>query len=139
MFRKGNVVSGSWFDHVLSWENHTNLGNVLILYYESMKKDLPKSIRQISKFLGKNVSDTEINGISKKLCFTEMKEKAEKENTDANHTVCVLTSNRKLIFRKGTVGDWKNYFTSKQNRQFDEIFKEKMSSSDLAKCIVYEC
>lgn len=41
--------------------------------------------------------------ISKKSSFREMKARVEKEkkHSDANHTVCALTSDRKLIFRKG--------------------------------------
>lgn len=33
----------------------------------------------------------------------------------------------------GAVGDWINYFTSKQKRVFDELFTEKMKHSELAR------
>lgn len=33
----------------------------------------------------------------------------------------------------GAVGDWINYFTSKQKRVFDELFSEKMKHSELAR------
>lgn len=52
-------------------------------------------------FLGLNISDSDIQDICKKSSFSEMKSDAEKENSDPSHTVCALTSNRKLIFRKG--------------------------------------
>ncbi|KAJ1164891.1 hypothetical protein NDU88_005323 [Pleurodeles waltl] len=138
MFMQGEVVCGSWFDHILGWEEHKNDGTILILYYESMKKNLPKSIRKICSFLGLSISDQEINEASRMSSFNEMKNNVEKENHDPNHTVCALTSNRKLIFRKGAVGDWKNHFSSKQNRLFDEVYKSKMESSALAKRIRYE-
>lgn len=35
------VVYGSWFDHILSWEEHQNEMGTLFLYYESMKKVCP--------------------------------------------------------------------------------------------------
>ncbi|XP_053575686.1 sulfotransferase 6B1-like [Bombina bombina] len=138
MFLQGQVVCGPWFDHILGWEEHRNEMPTLFLYYEAMKKDLPKSIRKISTFLGINVNDDEINEICNKTSFSEMKTNVEKENTDPKHTVCSLTSNKKLIFRKGTVGDWKFYFTPKQNRLFDELYNSKMNSSYLAKQIQYE-
>ncbi|NWZ40548.1 ST6B1 Sulfotransferase, partial [Brachypodius atriceps] len=129
LFLKGNVVCGSWFDHFLSWAEHEDEKNILFLFYEDMKKDLPKAVKEITLFLNLNVSDNDIQDICKKSSFSEMKNDTEKENSDPNHTVCALTSNRKLIFRKGAVGDWKNYFTPKQNIRFQEIFNEKMKFS----------
>ncbi|KAM6092632.1 sulfotransferase 6B1-like isoform 1-T3 [Theristicus caerulescens] len=138
LFLKGDVVCGSWFDHFLSWEEHKNDKNILFLFYEDMKKDLPKIVKEISLFLDLEVSDNDIEDICKKSSFSEMKSNTEKENTDSSHTVCALTSNRKLIFRKGAVGDWKNHFTPKQNQRFEEMFNEKMKLSKMAKNLTYE-
>lgn len=38
----------------------------------------------------------------------------------------------------GTVGDWKQYFSTKQNRLFEELYNTKMNTSCLAKRIHYE-
>ncbi|XP_035167187.1 sulfotransferase 6B1-like [Oxyura jamaicensis] len=138
LFLEGDVVCGSWFDHFLSWEEHKNDKNILFLFYEDMKKDLPKIVKEISVFLDIDISDDDIQDICKKSSFSEMKNDSEKENSDPSHTVCALTSNRKLIFRKGTVGDWKNHFTPKQNLKFEEIFNEKMKLSKMAKSLTYE-
>uniref|UniRef100_A0A8B9EP39 Sulfotransferase n=1 Tax=Anser cygnoides TaxID=8845 RepID=A0A8B9EP39_ANSCY len=131
LFLEGDVVCGSWFDHFLSWEEHKNDKNILFLFYEDMKKDLPKIVKEISVFLDIDISDDNIQDICKKSSFSEMKNDTEKENSDPSHTVCALTSNRKLIFRKGIVGDWKNHFTPKQNLKFEEIFNEKMKLSKM--------
>ncbi|TKC33585.1 hypothetical protein EI555_004697 [Monodon monoceros] len=96
-----SVVYGSWFDHVLSWEEHKNAKNILIISYEEMKKDPSKTIKKITAFLGLSMSDGEINQIAWKTSFTEMKNNTTKENCDPNHTICALTSNRNLVFRKG--------------------------------------
>ncbi|XP_046291820.1 sulfotransferase 6B1-like [Marmota monax] len=134
LFLRGDVVYGSWFDHVLSWEEHKN-DNVLIIFYEEMKKDFFKSLKKITTFLGMHVNDSEINNIAWKTSFSEMKNNTVKESHDPNHTICALTSERNLVFRKGVVGDWINYFTSKQKRVFDELFTEKMKHSELARCL----
>ncbi|XP_028388875.1 sulfotransferase 6B1-like [Phyllostomus discolor] len=133
LFLRGDVVYGSWFDHILTWEDHKNDENILFIFYEEMKKDPSKSIKKITTFLGINVSEREINQIACKSSFREMKNDAAKENCDANKTICALTSNRSLVFRKGAVGDWINYFTSKQKIVFDELFAERMKHSELAR------
>lgn len=43
-----------------------------------------------------------------------------------------------FLLSAGTVGDWKHYFTNKQNRLFDEMYNTKMDSSSLAAHILYE-
>ncbi|XP_069618910.1 sulfotransferase 6B1-like [Ranitomeya imitator] len=138
MFLHGEVVCGSWFDHIWSWEQHRNEMGTLFLYYEAMKKDPFQSVRKISSFLGININDSEIHEICKKTSFSEMKIGAENEISDLSPTVCALTSNKRLIFRKGTVGDWKDYFTNKQNQLFEETYRAKMDASSLAKHIHYE-
>ncbi|KFO36564.1 sulfotransferase 6B1 [Fukomys damarensis] len=135
LFLRGEVVYGSWFDHVLSWEEHRNDKNILIIFYEEMKKDFSKSLKKITTFLEINVNDSEINKIAWKTSFSEMKNNSVKENFDPNRTVCALTSDRNLVFRKGVVGDWINYFTSNQKRVFDELFTEKMKHSELARLL----
>lgn len=49
-----------------------------------------------------------------------------------------LTYSFSILPPLGTVGDWKNHFTPKQNKLFEEMFSNKMKYSDLAKCITYE-
>lgn len=66
-----------------------------------VSQNLPKIVKEISIFLGISIGDEDIQDICKKSSFSEMKKDTEKENSDPSHTVCALTSNRKLIFRKG--------------------------------------
>lgn len=66
-----------------------------------VSQDLSRAVKKISTFLGVNVNESIISEICKKSSFGEMKSNMEKENHDPNHTVCALTSNRKLILRKG--------------------------------------
>ncbi|KAG9337304.1 hypothetical protein AGOR_G00251690 [Albula goreensis] len=140
MFLKGEVVYGSWVDHLISWERSDNDENILFVYYENLKKDLPKCVREISEFLGVRVTEDQVRDVAKKSSFSEMKERVEREKArpDNNHTVCALTSDRKLIFRKGAVGDWKNHFTAEQNSQFEALLREKINSSELASNVEYE-
>ncbi|KAM6216302.1 LOW QUALITY PROTEIN: sulfotransferase 6B1-like [Rhynchocyon petersi] len=131
LFLGEDGVCGAQFDHGLSWEEHKNEKNNLIIVYAEMKKDLFKAIKEITTFLGVQVSDSEISKIAGKTSFAERKNNAARENHGLNHTICALISNGNLVFRKA-VGDWINSFTSKM-RAFDELFTEKMKYSDLAR------
>lgn len=64
-------------------------------------QDLSKGIKKITTFLGINLHDNEINQIAWKTSFREMKNNAAEENCDPNKTICALTTNRNLVFRKG--------------------------------------
>ncbi len=50
-FIYGNVDSGDFFDHVLSWWSHRNEDNVLFLMFEDMKKDPRAAITRIATFI----------------------------------------------------------------------------------------
>lgn len=69
--------------------------------YLLIAQDLSKSIKKITTFLSINVSESEINHIAWKSSFKEMKNNAAKENCDPHKTICALTSNKNLVFRKG--------------------------------------
>jgi hypothetical protein len=59
---KGGVEFGSYFDHVSDWYTQAIRGgvdggadqNVLFLYYEDMKADLPSAVAQIARFVGRD-------------------------------------------------------------------------------------
>lgn len=58
------VVYGSWFDHVLSWEEHKNTKNILIISYEEMKK-----VSLFCHFNNENLSKIEIGNQSMNSIF----------------------------------------------------------------------
>ncbi|ELW60553.1 Sulfotransferase 1C2A, partial [Tupaia chinensis] len=111
---------------------HLNYGMLPILI-KCKGRSLYKSIKEISTILSINVSNSEVNKIAWKMCFSEMKNNAAREVCGLNRTICALTTNRNMVFKEGVVDDWINYFTSKQKRVFDELFTEKMKHKELAR------
>jgi len=123
-FIRGEVLYGSWFDHVLSWWKHKDDPNILFLKYEEMKKDLPGTIDKIAKFVGKELSKEMVERIADQVTFTAMKKEG-----NVNYT-WYKQFNGEFI-RKGQVGDWRNYFTDEQSDRLDALYTEKMAGSGL--------
>jgi hypothetical protein len=67
---------GTWTDHVLGWWRWTQeQKNVLFVYFEDMKKDLPSVVRQVASFLRvAPLSDQEVASVAQKCGFRYMQE-----------------------------------------------------------------
>ncbi|HSE44758.1 MAG TPA: sulfotransferase domain-containing protein, partial [Gemmatimonadales bacterium] len=67
---------GTWTDHVLGWWDRSQKdGNVLFLYFEDLKRDLPAIVRQVAGFLGvKPLTDQELQRVVEKCGFAYMQE-----------------------------------------------------------------
>ncbi|ESO84708.1 hypothetical protein LOTGIDRAFT_148307, partial [Lottia gigantea] len=72
-FIDGKCIYSPWWNHVLeAWKQKDN-ENVFFVKYEDMKKDIKSVIREVSKFLGKSLSEKEIDQIAEYTQFDKMK------------------------------------------------------------------
>ena len=128
-FLSGEVSFGSYLDHVLSWWEHRDEENVLFLKYEDMKKDVRSAIVRIASFIGKDLTEEEMEIILRKSSFSYMK-----NDHTANHDW--IPKERKHaeatpFIRKSVVGDWKDMFTLELSGQFDARFTHKLKAAGL--------
>ncbi len=67
---------GTWTDHVAGWwDRAQESSNVLFLYFEDMKRDLPAIVRQVADFLRvAPLSDEEVAQVARKCSFRYMQE-----------------------------------------------------------------
>ncbi|KAG8510949.1 Amine sulfotransferase, partial [Galemys pyrenaicus] len=92
-FFEGKVVGSVWFDHIRGWYEHRHDFNILFIMYEEMKKvrslfykllswnpfvlsithDLKSSVRKISKFVGKELNEDDLDAIVSQATFQNMK------------------------------------------------------------------
>lgn len=123
-FLDGEVIFGSWFDHVKSWLNAGQKDRVLYVSYEEMIKDLKDSVAKIARFLEKPLSDEVIEKIADRCLFKNMK-----KNAMSNYSLVpaeFMDQSKSEFLRKGIAGDWKNLLTAEEAEHFDTVYKEKM-------------
>ncbi|XP_055066419.2 amine sulfotransferase [Misgurnus anguillicaudatus] len=129
-FLKGNVYGNGWFEHIKTWYSNREDMNFLYITYEEMIKDLWSVVKKISLFLGKNLTPQQINMVVEHSTFQNMK-----ENPQANYQLIssnLLNHQQGTFLRKGTIGDWKNYFTVAQNERFDSVYQREMKEVPLS-------
>ncbi|KAL8186434.1 UNVERIFIED_CONTAM: hypothetical protein K2H54_070371 [Gekko kuhli] len=131
-FLAGEVLSSSWLDHVEGWYAHKDDFNILFLTYEEMKKDLRSSVLKICRFLGKKLTEEELQVVVDKATFDKMR-KDPRSNYE-NMPPELLEKDKGHFLRKGTVGDWKNIMTVAQSERFDSVFKERMQNLPVRYC-----
>ncbi|VDI67031.1 Hypothetical predicted protein [Mytilus galloprovincialis] len=121
----GKLPYGSWFDYELGMEQaeKDHPGLIYTCYYEDVKKNPTKEIKKLADFLEINVTDETIDGIAKATTFDNM----QKNKMDGSKFVS--DDGQGFIYRKGEIGDWKNYYTVAQNERYEALFKEKMKDS----------
>ncbi|NXX82080.1 ST3A1 sulfotransferase, partial [Urocolius indicus] len=125
-FLAGKVLASSWMDHVAGWYSHAKDFNILFLTYEEMKKDLRSAVLKICNFIGKKLSEEEVDSVVKQATFENMRKdpRANYENLPDD----ITAKDKGSFLRKGTVGDWKNMMTVAQSERFDKVLEEKMKT-----------
>ncbi|XP_036688175.1 bile salt sulfotransferase-like isoform X1 [Balaenoptera musculus] len=123
-FLQGNVLYGSWFDHVHNWLQMKGKENFLVILYEELQQDIQATVETLSHFLGKKLSPEELNAVLKNVSF-----KTTKDNKMSNCSLSpdIFMDQIKGFMRKGITGDWKSHFTVAQSEAFDKIYQEKMA------------
>ncbi|KAF1542695.1 Sulfotransferase 6B1, partial [Eudyptula minor] len=127
-FMNGKVGWGSYFDHAVTWNKHTEDENTMIIIYEDLKENLTASVEQIAEFFGFSPTAEQIQSIADRATFQAVKDKAQE-------TYGAVGS---ILFRKGVVGDWKNLFTEAQNQEMDAKFKVWLEGTKLGAKLKYD-
>lgn len=118
-FMSGDFIYGDWFQYERQYEQFAKTNDVMTLFYEDMKTDEEKATMKIADYLGLSLTPENAAKIAKECGISNVKERMK------NHQLS-------FMFRKGHVGDWKNYFSADQTKQFNLLFHEEMKGSSLA-------
>jgi len=125
---------GPWWSHMLGYWNEsiTKPDKVLFLKYEDLKEDAVFHVKRIVEFLDSPITQegegtTAIENIINLCRFEKMKD-LEVNKSGYIHNI----AEKKNFFRKGKIGDWKNYFSPSMIEKLSTIIEEKLSGSGLS-------
>ena len=127
-FQNGQVAYGNYIDHLAMGLSMKEKSNVMFVWYEDMKRDLIKVMKDLIKFTGwKELSDEQYQELAKHLSFSSFqKNPAVNMEPDGGNE----EDAKKIRFiRKGIVGDHKNFFSDEKSAQYD-AFLQKYSEKN---------
>ncbi|CAL4128952.1 unnamed protein product [Meganyctiphanes norvegica] len=112
------LIQGPYWQHVgQGWEKHAH-PNVHFVFYEDLKKNSMTELQKINKFLNTNLSEEELNVVKDFTNFDQMKIRKSINPMVKGKAIKAFKENEGQFLRKGTIGDWKNYFTPETEHKF---------------------
>ncbi|KAJ9560232.1 hypothetical protein OSB04_005392 [Centaurea solstitialis] len=127
---------GPFWEHVLSYWRASldSPDKILFLKYEELKKQPEVELRKLAAFMGRPFTvEEEEKGIVEevvKMCSFENLSNLEVNKTGITDLRAIKMENR-LFFRKGEIGDWKNYLSEEMKDRIDKIMDEKLKGPGL--------
>ncbi|XP_005108957.1 sulfotransferase 1C4 [Aplysia californica] len=129
-FLDGLVDNDSAFSYLRGWEKgiaETPDLKVHVLSYEEMKKHPMEELRRLSKFLGGSEDEEFLKKVFEETDFDTMQKKKAKT------TLYFDSNGLPVMYRKGTIGDWKNHFTVAQSELMDSAIQKELGDSKMFK------
>lgn len=113
LYLNEKTVSGSHWDwHRDWWEAKAEYPDTILwLQYEDMKKDLKGAISEIAEFLDLEKTDEEIEKVTDRCTFNNMKAEYDKRSGG---------DPKKSHLRSGKAGGWTDKFSEEMSSAFDE-------------------
>ncbi|XP_059171700.1 sulfotransferase 1B1-like [Physella acuta] len=119
---------GDLFDYRMEWqrgiESHPD-GSVFTSIYEEMILDPIGGVKSLNRYVDTGCSDELCEEIASACSFDNMKQ--HKEKTVQPEFQAMFQDKKIPFYRKGGVGDWKNWFTDTMNEDYDKEYKKRMS------------
>ncbi|MFS7928754.1 putative aromatic desulfoglucosinolate sulfotransferase [Helianthus anomalus] len=137
LFCEGVSHYGPVWEHVLSYWKASleSPEKILFLKYEEMMKQPAVEVRKLAAFMVKPFTDEEEEeGLVEKivkLCSFENLRNLEVNKKGAEQFSTVVKVENHEFFRKGEIGDWKNYLSVEMKERIDGIMNDKLNGSGL--------
>lgn len=108
---------------------------ILFSKYEEVKNNTVLYVKKLAEFMGYGFSvEEEKDGVVEKivrLCSFESLSNLEVNKNGKYLSIPNFTLENNMYFRKGKVGDWKNYLSDEMAARLDRIVEEKLKAPGL--------
>ncbi|XP_052800506.1 sulfotransferase 1A1-like [Mya arenaria] len=126
LYMNGPLAFIPYTDYLQEWEQvyRDQLYDMIIVYFEDMKKNTMHEVKRLADFLGVSYADELLEEISGKCQFKEMQNRYDKDmmgkyKDEVNYG----------FLRKGEVGDWKRWFTVAMSEEYDAHLQQHLAGS----------
>jgi len=114
---------GPYWQHVKEACDHRDHPNLLFMYYEELRTNLPAAIKKIAAFLGKSYTDEQVGELAAHLDIDSFR-----KNPMVNELPgCNIPS----FIGKGRVDGWKEIFTPELEAAADRWIEENTKGTDI--------
>uniref|UniRef100_A0A1B6JC27 Sulfotransferase domain-containing protein n=1 Tax=Homalodisca liturata TaxID=320908 RepID=A0A1B6JC27_9HEMI len=134
LFINDAVMWAPYWENVLTYLRKKGDKNILHLRFEDMKKDLPSIIKKTAGFLGKPLSDQQVDVLLKHLSFENMKgnDAVNMENLKGHYEILTGNKVNDHIMRDGQAGGWREKLSPDWVRRFDEWTEKKLQGTGIS-------
>ncbi|XP_046542791.1 sulfotransferase 1A1-like isoform X1 [Haliotis rubra] len=134
LFLEGKMMLGDYVDYVKDWlqvkQDNPDLP-MLTLFYEDLKKDPVKNIRTVAEFLGLSASDELCEQIAEACSFKKMRAADTEVKQHTGNPSDIWKEGHQRIYRKGEIGDWKNWITVAQSEKIDNVIERRFEGTGI--------
>ncbi|KAK6181396.1 hypothetical protein SNE40_009253 [Patella caerulea] len=121
---------GLWYEYVLEWEKFfkTTENPFYQFSYEDMQQNPVDHVKGLAKFLETDVSDELCEAIVDACSFNKLKKANDEVKDDF---IKPFMKEGRSLYRKGKVGDWKNWLTVADSELIDQMTAKRMEDSQI--------
>ncbi|CAN0896896.1 Cytosolic sulfotransferase 5 [Linum grandiflorum] len=133
-FCSGVMPFGPYWDHVLEYweESKKSPDKVMFLKYEDLRLNPKPHVRKLAAFLGRPfVEDEEVEKVIWRSSFDRLKDLDINKTGKPPQAHWIPSLRNSHFFRRGEVGDWRNYLSLGMTKRIDDITRDKFRGTGL--------
>ncbi|KAI8434548.1 hypothetical protein MSG28_003096 [Choristoneura fumiferana] len=131
LFMEGLLLSAPFFPHLKEAWAQRKHPNMLFLFYEDMKKDMPSTLRRVSSFFGKEYSAEQLAALCEHLDIKNFKNNESINPAWMKADSPLTFGGREEFVRKGKVGGWRDYMDAEMQAEAARWIQDNLADTDL--------